>query len=159
MRLDVASLPEDTDPQPASCLDQSKARSRSAARIRSSRRAAGAERCPRHAGQPGYGELSDGSPPRGLQGRSRPAGSRRPACPGRAETGEGQLLGTSKAAYLLIFRANALLSAAGNVAIQASSRGCRLPTRTGCTHEGRLYFIYLFIFLNYVLRAKNPMIH
>lgn len=31
MRLDVASLPEDTDPEPASCLDQSKARSRSAA--------------------------------------------------------------------------------------------------------------------------------
>lgn len=55
--------------------------------------------------------------------------------------------GTRRAAYLLIFRANALLSAAGNVAIRASTRGRRLPTRTGSTHEGRLYFIYLFFLI------------
>lgn len=55
--------------------------------------------------------------------------------------------GRRKAAYLLIFRANALLSAAGSVAIRGEQPrvfGRRRGTETGCAHRGRLYFIYLF---------------
>lgn len=88
---------------------------------------------------------------RGGEEPSRPAPAARPLEWPRCGMypGQGELPGTRKAAYLLIFRANALLSAAGNVAIRASSRGCRLPTRaeTGCTHQGRLYFIYLFFLI------------
>lgn len=93
VRLDVTSLPEDTDPQPASSEYSSSGQTLQqkcspGLQLPQQQRAArsGAHR---RLTSPAIGSCQMALRPGGLQGRSRPALLLPPACLGRAKTGEG----------------------------------------------------------------------